>query len=64
MKDRKPEYVSLGIEAIPGGMAGPSRDDDGMPDTSPRYRLPPNVLRVEGLVALAMRWMKGPPRSR
>ena len=63
MSDRKTEYVSLGIEAIPSGLVGHYRSDERMSTTSPRYRLPQNVLRVEGLVAIAMYWMKGRPKS-
>lgn len=64
MREHRPEYAALGIEAIPGGMAASFRDADRLSDPGARYRQPPNVLRVEGLVAIALRWMAGKPESR
>lgn len=64
MRDRQVEYAPLGIEAIPGGLAGAYRDADRLAEQGLRYRQPQNVLRVEGLVAIALRWMAGPPKSR
>jgi hypothetical protein len=64
MTERQPEYASLGIEAIPGGLAGSFREADRKLEPGGRYRQPPNVLRVEGLVAIALRWMAGTPKSR
>lgn len=66
MRDRQAEYASLGIEAIPGGLAETYRYRDGerISDPGARYRQPPNVLRIEGLVAIALRWMTGTPKAR
>lgn len=67
MRNANPEYATLGVEAIPGGqVASYTFDRDGGRIASPdsRYRQPANVLRIEGLVAIALRWMTGPPASR
>lgn len=66
MREHQAEYASLGVEAIPGGLAGAYRESQeaGGPAGDPRYRQPQNVLRVEGLVAIALRWMSGTPGSR
>ncbi len=64
MRDRQAEYAALGIEAIPGGLAGAHREADRYAEQRLRYRQPPNVLRVEGLVAIALRWMSGPTQRR
>jgi len=64
MIEREAEFVSLGIEAIPGGMTEIYGIDDQPPDTNSHYRQAPVVLHVEGLVAIALRWINGPPQNR
>ena len=64
MADREKEYVSLGVEAMPSGLAEFYRDGQWTNHSTPRYEQPPNKLRVQGLVEIAIRYMKGPPRSR
>lgn len=64
MTDRQAEYASLGIEAIPGGLAATHRDADRFAEQSARFGQPRNVLRIEGLIAIALRWMAGRQASR
>lgn len=64
MTDRQGEYASLGMEAIPGGLAAAHRDADRFAEQSARYGEPRNVLRIEGLIAIALRWMAGRQGSR
>lgn len=64
MRDCQAEYDLLGIEAIPGGAAGAYRNADERAAADPGYRQPENVLRLEGLVAIAVRWIAGTSKSR
>lgn len=60
----KTDFSWLGAEALPGDLAEINRVHLAVHDVEARRRKPASTLKRRGLIAIAMRWLKNPSRSR